>query len=167
MLGWEDIMVGAWGGCFHFFLQSGSADQTFSFLFNFLPFVSLLLRNLGHNVLYLLCIYALITHHIFPYIWNGSVSSILSCSFFMPVYTCFLHVCKYAHVCVCVCVSPRLILGTILDCSFTLFLEIGVLNQTQSSLIWLLLLTSSLWELTYLCWGYSWASMPTLYLSGF
>lgn len=83
--------------------------------------------------------------------------------------------CLCIHVfCMCVsmhmlcvyvlCVNLRLILGTILDCSSTLFLEIGAFNQTQSSLI--LLLASSLWELTYLCGGYSWASMPTLRLCG-
>lgn len=38
-------------------------------------------------------------------------------------------------------------LGAILDCVSTLFLEIESLNQTRSSLIWLLMLVILLWVL--------------------
>lgn len=68
--------------------------------------------------------------------------------FFMCVYACLC----YAGFCMCVgmqvwpCMwNPRLILGIILYCSYTLFFKARSFNQTQSSLIWLVLLVSLLW----------------------
>ena len=58
-------------------------------------------------------------------------------------------------VCVCVCVYTeglRLMLGVILYHSSTLYIEVGSLNKTQSSLIWLVLLASFVTlVIPYLC----------------
>lgn len=54
-----------------------------------------------------------------------------------------MHVCGYA--CLAMRVEPKVDNGIILYCSCTLVFKAGPLNQTQSTLIWLILLVSLLW----------------------
>ena len=61
---------------------------------------------------------------------------------FFFLYVC-THVCGY--VCLAMHVEPKIDIGIILYCSYTLVFKAGPLNQTQSTLIWLILLVSLLW----------------------
>ena len=62
----------------------------------------------------------------------------------------YMHLYTYVDSCLCMdkhmfCGGPRLMLGIILNCFSTVFIEVEAQRKSQSSLIWLVLLIRFLW----------------------
>lgn len=99
------------------------------------------------------------------WLWNQNLYFIFVT--FLTLCDC-MHVCAFVneHAYVCTGIwSPKLMSRIILNCSSTLFIEAGSLSQTQSSPIWLVLLTNHValgggGPLSLTGWNYRWVNTP-------
>lgn len=72
---------------------------------------------------------------LFPFHFFFYVSACICMHSLIHVHVC-VHICGHIHVGTCTCGALSFMLGTILNCSSTVFIDVMSPNQAQSSPIW-------------------------------